>query len=153
MAQAAARTREMLGAERIAWLAGRPLEQRAEGIALVHAVPGGCWAIVAHDASDDLLREAYGHLGVPITVYGHIHHPYVRHLDELTVVNTGSVSLSLDGDVRATTYVVIDDRHVEHRRVAYDVERVATDMLAMGYPNAAKYSHWLRTGIWTAEPG
>jgi putative phosphoesterase len=152
VAQAAARTREMLGAERIAWLAGRPLEQRAEGIALVHAVPGDCWAIVAHDASDDELRKAYGRLGVAIAVYGHLHHPYVRRLDGLTVVNSGSVSLSLDGDVRAT-YVVIDDRQVEHRRVAYDVERVATDMLAMGYPNAAKYSHWLRTGIWPAEPG
>ena len=137
VAQAAARTREVLGAERIAWLAGRPLEQRAEGIALVHAVPGDCWAIVAHDASDDELRKAYGRLGVPIAVYGHLHHPYVRRLDGLTVVNSGSVSLSLDGDVRAT-YVVIDDGRVEHRRLAYDVERVATDMLAMGNPNAAK---------------
>ncbi|HEY8736028.1 MAG TPA: metallophosphoesterase family protein [Candidatus Dormibacteraeota bacterium] len=152
VAQAAARTREVLGAERIAWLAGRPLEQRAEGIALVHAVPGDCWAIVAHDASDDELRKAYGRLGVPIAVYGHLHHPYVRRLDGLTVVNSGSVSLSLDGDVRAT-YLVIDDGRVEHRRLAYDVERVATDMLAMGYPNAAKYSNWLRTGIWPAEPG
>jgi len=137
VAQAAARTREVLGAERIAWLAGRPLEQRAEGIALVHAVPGDCWAIVAHDASDDELRKAYGRLGVPIAVYGHLHHPYVRRLDGLTVVNSGSVSLSLDGDVRAT-YLVIDDGRVEHRRLAYDVERVATDMLAMGNPNAAK---------------
>jgi predicted phosphodiesterase len=40
------------------------------------------------------------------------------------------------------------DGNIEHCRVAYDVERVASDMLAMNYPNAAVYSEWLRTGIW-----
>jgi putative phosphoesterase len=151
VAQAAARTREMLGSERIAWLAARPMEQRAEGIALVHAVPGDCWAIVAHDAPDDELRRAYDPLDVPIVVYGHIHHPYVRRLDGLTVLNSGSVSLSLDGDVRAT-YAVVDDGRIEHRRVEYDVERAARDLLAMNYPNAAKYANWLRTGALPATP-
>jgi putative phosphoesterase len=152
VAQAAARTRELLGSERIAWLAARPMEQRAEAIAVVHAVPGDCWAIVEHDASDDELRKAYGPMDVPIAVYGHIHHPYVRRLDGLTVVNSGSVSLSLDGDVRAT-YAVIDGGHIEHRRVAYDTGRVATDMLAINYPNATKYTNWLRSGVWPTTPG
>jgi putative phosphoesterase len=146
---AAARTRELLGPERVAWLAGRPMEWRAEGIALVHAVPEDCWAIVEHDASDEDIRRAYGPLNVQTAVYGHIHHPYIRRLDGLAVVNTGSVSLSLDGDVRAS-YAVINDGRIEHRRVAYDVERVATQMIEMDYPNAAKYSGWLRTGIWPA---
>lgn len=151
VAQAAARTREMLGQERVAWLAGRPLEQRAEGVALVHAVPGDCWAIVAHDAQDDQLRGTYAALGVPIAVYGHIHHPYTRRVHRLTVVNSGSVSLSLDGDTRAS-YVVIEDGRIEHRRVKCDVERVATAMIAMDYPNAATYAAWLRTGLWTTPP-
>jgi putative phosphoesterase len=145
VALAAARTREMIGPERVAWLAGLPLEVRADGIALVHAVPGNCWAIVKHDAPDDQVRETYGSLGAPIAAYGHIHHAYVRRLDGLTVVNSGSVSLSLDGDVRAS-YVVIDNGRIEHRRVAYDLERVAKDIVAIDYPNAATYSTWLRTG-------
>jgi putative phosphoesterase len=147
VALAAARTREMLGSERVEWLIGRPLVQRAAGIALVHAQPGDCWAIVEHDATDDRLREVFGPLGAPIAVYGHIHHAYVRRLDGLTVVNSGSVSLSLDGDARAA-YAVIDDGRVEHRRVAYDVDRVAAEMVAMDYPNAARYSTWLRNGSW-----
>ena len=146
IAQAAARTREMIGPERVAWLAGLPLEERAEGIAVVHAVPGNCWAIAKHDAPDDQLRETFGSLGVPIAAYGHIHHPYVRRLDGLTVVNSGSASLSLDGDTRAS-YVVIDNGRIEHRRVAYDLERVANEMVAIDYPNAATYAGWLRTGI------
>ncbi|HKF78667.1 MAG TPA: metallophosphoesterase family protein [Candidatus Dormibacteraeota bacterium] len=151
VAQAAARSREMLGPERVAWLTRQPLEWRGEGIALVHSVPGDCWAMVGHDAPDDVLRETYGPLGVPVAVYGHIHHAYVRRLDGLTVVNSGSLSLSLDGDVRAT-YVVVEDGSVEHRRVVYDVERVAADLLAMGYPNAAGYAGWLRSGSFTAPP-
>jgi putative phosphoesterase len=142
---AAARTRELLGPERAAWLTGQPMEWRGDGVAVVHAVPGDCWAIAAHDATDDHLRETYGPLGLPVAVYGHIHHAYVRPLDGLTVVNSGSVSLSLDGDMRAT-YVVIDDGRIEHRRVAYDLERVAADLLAIDYPNAAVYAAWLRTG-------
>jgi putative phosphoesterase len=142
---AAARSRDLLGPERVAWLTGLPMEWRAAGVAVVHAVPGDCWAIVMPDASDDLLRETYGPLGVPVAVYGHIHHPYVRRLDGLTVVNSGSVSLSLDGDVRAS-YAVVEDGRVEHRRVAYDVERVAAALAEIGYPNAETFAGWLRTG-------
>ena len=122
------------------------MEERADGIALVHSIPGDCWAVVEHDAPDDQLRETYSSLGAPIAVYGHIHHAYVRRLDGLTVVNSGSVSLSLDGDIRAS-YVVIDNGQIEHRRVAYDLEQVASDMVAIDYPNAATYASWLRTGI------
>jgi len=147
VAAAAARTREMLDQGRMSWLTSRPLEWRGDGLALVHAIRGDCWGIVAHDASDHDLAETYGSLGVGIAVYGHIHHPFLRRLEGLSVVNSGSVSLSLDGDVRAT-YVVIDEGRIEHRRVTYDVDRVAADMVAMDYPNAAIYSDWLRTGNW-----
>ena len=141
----AARTREMLGPEHVAWLTGLPLEWRGAGIAVVHATPGDCWAIIEHDARDEKLREVYGALGEPIAVYGHLHHAFVRPLDGLTVVNSGSVSLSLDGDTRAC-YAIVEDGHVELRRVEYDVERVAADFLAIDYPNAEKYAAWLRTG-------
>ena len=123
------------------------MEWRGEGVALVHAVPGDCWAIIEHDAPDDALRETYAALEVPIAVYGHIHHPFVRRLDGLTVVNSGSVSLALDGDPRAT-YMVLEDERIEHRRISYDVERVASDLVAIDYPSAATYSSWLRTGMW-----
>ena len=145
VATAAARTREMLGPERVDWLASRPMEWRGQGMALVHAVPGDCWAIVEHDAPDKDLRETFGALGEPIAVYGHIHHSYVRRMAGLTVVNSGSVSLSLDGDPRAT-YAVIEGGRIEHRRISYDVEGVAADLVTLDYPHAATYSSWLQTG-------
>jgi putative phosphoesterase len=154
IAPPAARTRDLLGPERVAWLTTRPMEWRGEGVAVVHAVPGDCWAIVRDDAPDERLRETYGPLGVPVAGYGHIHRAFVRRMDGLTVVNSGSVSLSLDGDVRAA-YAVVEDGRVEHRRIAYDLEAVVADLVAMDYPNAATYAAWLRTGAFpqpSSEP-
>jgi putative phosphoesterase len=141
----AARTREMVGPDRAAWLTGLPLEWCGEGVAVVHATPQDCWAIVAHDAADQELRDVYGSLGTESALYGHIHHAYTRDLGGLVVANSGSVSLSLDGDIRAS-YIVIEDGRIEHRRVPYDVERVAADLVAIDYPNAAIYGQWLRAG-------
>jgi putative phosphoesterase len=146
LAQAAARTREMVGPERAAWLIGLPLEWRGDGTVVMHATPGDCWSIVLHDAPDEKLQEVYGALGVPTSVYGHIHHAYVRRLDGLTVANTGSVSLSLDGDTRAC-YAIFEDGDIRHRRIEYDIESVAADYEKIGYPNAAEYARWLRTGV------
>ncbi len=64
------------------------------------------------------------------------------------MVNSGSVSLSLDRDVRAS-YVIVDGDQVEHRRVDYDLEKVAADYASRGYPMADSYVSWLRTGVWT----
>jgi putative phosphoesterase len=140
-----AHTAEMLDPEQVAWLLSLPLVWKGDGIAVVHALPGDCWAIVEHNDPDERLREAYGQLGVPVAVYGHIHHAYVRRVNGLTVVNCGSVSLALDGDIRAA-YAVIEDGEVEIRRVPYDVERVAADLVAIEYPNVQTYVTWLRTG-------
>ncbi len=140
-----ARTREMLGPERTAWLTGRPLRWNGDGIAVVHATPDDCWGIVTHDAPDEEMRQAFAPLGAATAVYGHLHHAFVRELDGMTVANTGSASLPPDGDVRAC-YAVIDDGRVEHRRVEYDIDRVAADFVAIDYPSAERYARWLRSG-------
>ena len=148
--QAAARTREMLGPERVAWLTTLPLVWRGDGVAVVHATPDDCWAIVEHDAPDEKLREVFGAAGTPNAIYGHIHHAYVRELGGLKVANSGSVSLSLDGDVRAC-YALIDGGRIEHRKVEYDIERVAADFEKIRYPNANIYATWLRTGKYPSQ--
>lgn len=145
----AAHTHELLGDERTAWLTGLPMEWRGEDLAVVHAVPGDCWPVVAHDAPDEKLRSIYGRPGKPVVAYGHIHHAFVRRLGDLVVINSGSVSLSLDRDVRAS-YVIVDGDRVEHRRVDYDLEKVAADYHSSGYPMADTYVSWLRNGVFTS---
>ncbi len=144
----AAHTSRILGRKRTAWLTRLPMEWRTDDVVVVHAVPGDCWAIMSHEASDATMRETYSVAGAPVVIYGHIHHAFVRRLGDLTVVNTGSVSLSLDRDVR-TTYLIVDGDQVEHRRVDYDLEKVADDYYSSGYPMADSYVRWLRTGAWT----
>jgi hypothetical protein len=53
----------------------------------------------------------------------------------MTVANTGSVSQSYDGDRRAS-YLVIDGERVTNRRVEYDVESEAKELLHSGMPHA-----------------
>jgi len=142
---AAVRTAGMLGPHLVDWLTGLPLTRQESDVLVTHSTPGDCWAVVPHDAPDESLREAYAGAGVPVVVYGHIHHAFTRRIGDLTVANSGSVSLALDRDPRAT-YCVVEDGRVEHRRVPYDIERVAADMARVGYPNATGYASWLRTG-------
>jgi diadenosine tetraphosphatase ApaH/serine/threonine PP2A family protein phosphatase len=53
----------------------------------------------------------------------------------MTIANTGSVSQSYDGDRRAS-YLVIDGERVSIRRVEYDVESEAKELLCSGLPHA-----------------
>ena len=53
-------------------------------------------------------------------MFGHTHLPFRRAVDEIELVNPGSVGMSFDGDQRAAYALVHDDGRVEHRRVEYD---------------------------------
>ena len=124
-----------LGKERLRWLEGCPARHAGEGFSLVHASPGDLWRAPMPNASDEELQKMYAPLGSAIVVYGHIHRPYIRRVGEMTVANTGSVSQSYDGDRRAS-YLVIEGESVSIRRVEYDVESEANELLRSGLPHA-----------------
>jgi putative phosphoesterase len=134
-----------MGEERLRWLKGLPYLNSQEGFALVHASPGDCWRAPAANASDDELQKTYSSLGARIVVYGHIHCPYIRQLQGMTVANSGSVSQSYDGDRRAS-YLVIEGENISIRRVEYDVEAEAKELLNSGLPHAGWMSRILLAG-------
>jgi len=78
-------------------------------------------------------------------VYGHIHCPYIRRVENMTVGNSGSVGQSYDGDRRAS-YLLIDGDTITIRRVEYDVESEAKDLLQSGLPHAAWMARILMAG-------
>lgn len=143
----AAATCEALGDERIAWLSGLPRVQIHGSMALVHANPESTWRSPGHTASDADLESAYGPLGQPIAVYGHIHVPYIRSVSGTTVINTGSVSLSYDGDRRAA-YLLLDDDRPVIRRVEYDVDVEIKALYDCRFPHAA----WIAKSLVSARP-
>jgi len=138
-----AATREALGDERIAWLRDLPCIQVQDPIALVHASPESTWRSPGHTASDAELESIYSPLRQSIVIYGHIHHPYIRTVSGMTVANTGSVSLSYDGDRRAA-YLLLDDSKPSIRRVEYDVEQEIRAYSASGFPHVDWVAKMLR---------
>ena len=131
----AAVTREALGEERLGWLRGLPRVQIHGPIALVHASPESPWRAPMAEASDAELESVYSPLGQPIAIYGHIHRAYIRNLSGMIVANTGSVSLSYDGDRRAA-YLLMDDSKLTIRRVEYDVDKELKALSSCGLPHA-----------------
>jgi putative phosphoesterase len=141
----AAATREALGEERLAWLRGLPFQQVHGPMALVHASPESCWRAPMPEASDAELEKVYAPLRRPIAVYGHVHRSFVRTTSSIMIVNTGSVSLSHDGDRRAA-YLLLDDAKPEIRRVEYDVERELKALSMCGLPHADWVAKMLESG-------
>jgi len=140
-----------IGQTRLDWLRALPMKWSSDGVTVVHASPENLWRAPMADASNEELERTYGQLGGRAAVYGHIHRSYVRRLPTMSIANSGSVSLSYDGDPRAS-YAVIDDGVVVIRRVAYDVEEEVGRLVKEGYPQAEWLARILRTGSYTAPP-
>jgi predicted phosphodiesterase len=151
-------TRSALGEERLTWMRALPRRQIHNPIALVHASPESTWRAPAPEASDAELWSVYGSLGQPIAVYGHIHLSYVRRvpvasgttapgtpMPELTVANSGSVSLSHDGDRRAA-YLLVEGSSPTIRRVEYDVDKELAALSVCGLPHADWMAKILESG-------
>jgi len=150
--QMAAATRTMLGEERIEWLSGLARVQIRGPMALVHASPESPWRAPTPEASDAELESVYGPLGQPIAIYGHIHRSFIRSIPspqvrERLVANTGSISLSYDGDRRAS-YLLLDGSSPTIRRVEYDVEKELKALSSCGLPHA----DWIAKSLHTGSP-
>ncbi|PYT16049.1 MAG: metallophosphoesterase, partial [Acidobacteria bacterium] len=84
--------------------------------------------------------------------YGHIHRSFIRSVPcsqgaEMLVANTGSVSLSYDGDCRAA-YLLLDEWQPSLRRVEYDVDKELKALSTCGLPHA----DWVAKTLRSASP-
>jgi putative phosphoesterase len=78
---------------------------------------------------------------------GHTHHPYVLEVGQQLVINCGSVGQPRDGDPRAC-FAVIENHHVQIKRVEYPVENTIEVLMQSSLPEPAKalLSQVLRNG-------
>jgi putative phosphoesterase len=136
-----------LGEERLNWLRALPEYWIDNDLTVLHARPGDCWRSPMANATDEDLVTTYGGLGTRRVLYGHIHQPYVRRLPSFTLANSGSVSLSYDGDPRAA-YAIVDDGQITIRRVEYDIEREVAAIFERHSPDA----EWLADMLRRATP-
>ncbi len=80
-------------------------------------------------------------------MYGHIHRGYIRNPGNGIIASTGSVSLSYDGDPRAS-YLLIDRGAPQIRRIEYDVEKEIKALKGWAFPHA----DWIARTLKTASP-
>ena len=141
------------------WMSGLPFSMtirpqgghRGDGpvLHLIHGGPTLNTVYWREDRSDAFARKMLGLLGAKagdLVFCGHTHRPWQRIVDDVLVVNTGSVGRPKDRDPRAG-YAWVDltgSPRVEHIRVAYGVEGAAAAVIDAGLP--AAFATVLRTG-------
>ena len=143
--------RKELGEKWVAWLHALPSELRfgeAENeLLIVHANPLNDYEHIWPDAADAELERLIGDERAQTIVFGHLHLPYARTWRGRLLVNVASAGLPKDGDPRAG-YAILTERpggwEVKHRRVSFDVKKVATQLNASGIPNCAGHIDTLR---------
>ncbi len=144
-------TRRELGERWISWLAELPFALRvgedANELLIVHANPQNDEEHLWPDADDELLRRLVGEERATTIAFGHLHLPYVRIWRGRMLVNVASAGLPKDGDPRAC-YAIFTERdggwQVKHRRVPFDVKKVATQLADCGIPENAELIATLR---------
>lgn len=116
---------------------------------LVHGTPTLNTLYWTEDRPDDFCRTMIRHAGAragDVIAFGHTHLPWQRTVDDVLLVNTGSVGRPKDGDWRAG-YVLIDVEpgpRVEFKRVPYNIDRAAEGILQSELPD--EFAAQLRSG-------
>lgn len=144
-------TRNELGEKSLAWLAELPFAIRigdeANQLLVVHANPVNDDEHLWPDADDAMLSRLIGDEPATAIAFGHLHLPYVRTWRGKLLVNVASAGLPKDGDARAC-YAILTEQsggwEVKHRRVEFDVKKVATQLASCGIPGSDELIATLR---------
>jgi putative phosphoesterase len=144
-------TRRDLGEKWLTWMAELPFAMRVgeddNQLLIVHANPTNDHEHLWPDADDATLERLIGDEKATTIAFGHLHLPYVRVWRGKMLVNVASGGLPKDGDARAS-YAIFTERNggweVKHRRVEFDVKKVATQLADCGIPGSAELIATLR---------
>jgi putative phosphoesterase len=135
-------TRRQLTHNTLDYLSNLPSSARIElddvGLALFHGSPRDSLGeyifpgIQAHSA-----RQLIQRAEAPVVLLGHTHIPMLYDFDGLMLANPGSVGQPRDGDKRAAFAILTLSEgkfHFEVRRVEYDIDSVAGEIVRKGLP-------------------
>ncbi|HET7815847.1 MAG TPA: metallophosphoesterase family protein [Candidatus Baltobacteraceae bacterium] len=147
----AAWQRAQIGDKWLAWLSELPFSLRFgpadNELLVVHANPVSDDEHLWPDADEATLERLVGSETATAIAFGHLHLPYTRMWRGKLLANVSSAGLPKDGDARAG-YAILTEREggweVKHRRVAFDVKKVATQLTDCGIPDSADLISTLR---------
>jgi putative phosphoesterase len=128
--------RKQLSPKDLAYLASLPLESTVSWsgreIVLVHASPQDqLFGYVPTDSPVATWRAALAPVrSAEFVLVGHTHDQFTRQIDDIMLVNPGSVGMPKDGDPRAA-FAVFDNGRIDLRRTSYDTGRAAARIAAL----------------------
>jgi predicted phosphodiesterase len=136
--------RAHLSNDDVAFVGNLPFEQTLEvapghELLVVHANPRDLEGQIKPSSADEMIRPWFLGVTAEVVAFGHYHVPFVRRLDQWTLVDVASVGMPRDGDQRAVYAVLTWERgacQIEHRRVPFEIEAVARDYGDVGFPDA-----------------
>ena len=132
---------ERLGEESLAFLAGLPVDVTLDvetlgPVRFCHGAPGSDETVITRVTSAERLRGLLAGVEERVVVCGHTHIQFDRAVDEIRVLNAGSVGAPYEG--RRGAYWLELGPGVTFRRTDYDVEAAVAAIRATGYPNAER---------------
>ncbi|WP_082235151.1 metallophosphoesterase family protein [Halobacillus massiliensis] len=103
-----------------------------------HALPDNLFEVVQPSFSDESMKEKLmKNDEADIYIYGHIHQPFIRHIEGKIIINTGSVGLPFDG-LAQPSYAVVDIEEegvqVSIIRTSYNLEETVEEVKSSDYP-------------------
>lgn len=152
--------RERIGPRWVRRLRDLPVQLRfgpGDNTLLVsHANPKNDDEHVWPDADEAQLERLFGDADAQAFAFGHLHLPYVRTWRGKLITCVASAGLPKDGDSRAH-YAILTLRpggwEVKSRRVPFDVERVARQLVKSGIPDVERCLTVLRRHRYKAIAG
>jgi putative phosphoesterase len=108
-----------------------------------HGSPRSDLEAITAVTSDERLREILSDVTAETVVCGHTHHQFDRRIDDIRVVNAGSVGMPYEG--RPGAYWALLGPDVEFRRTRYDVVAAAEAIRATSYPDPEEKIELLTT--------
>lgn len=148
-------TLQRLDEDDLDYLKSLPTEAVVEdGLDLIihafHATPSSLFETVQADETNEIEDKIMLLDDADIYVYGHTHRPFVRTLHGKSVVNTGGVGMSFDGQALAS-YAIVEIGEGRHRiqinRVPYHREHVVELFKQGRYPNTEAMSRVIFYGV------
>lgn len=148
----AAWTRERIGDAGVRFLAELPFAHRIkpeadltedDDLLVVHANPRDLDRHIEPDVSDRAVRDLLGETRAGAIAFGHLHVPYIRHIDQKTLVDVSSVGNPKDGDLRSAWGDLTwnDERsawEAQIRRVDYPIDDTIEQIQTCGMPRPEK---------------
>ncbi len=121
----------------LAWVQTLPVTRAIDSVFYCHATPTDDLPGLTIASTADRVRELFPDASGTYVI-GHTHHQFRLVVDDLRVVNAGSIGVPWEDDVAAFWTLVVDGEP-QHRRTPIDVERAIREIRPSGWPRGERF--------------